>query len=145
MIKAKWREGFSFYKGVDAQKVADEIYSISKEPTAAEIVEKARSSKTELHKCFEWDDSKAAEKYRLHQAYDVIHHLVIVENEVPKDRPEIKVFYKTDNSGQYKRTELVVQDQDEYSKLLEQAYRELKAFKEKYACLKELQEIFDLI
>lgn len=146
MIKAKWRDGFGLYHA-DAQKVAEEIVIIGDEPTTQAIVDKARDENTELHKCFEWDDKIGAEKYRIEQARMLMRHLVIVKEDESKDKPEIRMFYKTDNqleSG-YKQTEYIVKHEDEYQKLLEKAYAELHAFKVKYACLKELKEIFDLI
>jgi hypothetical protein len=41
--------------------------------------------------------------------------------------------------------ELIVRQEDEYKKLLERAWAELRAFKAKYAMLTELEEIFSLI
>ena len=145
MIVAKWKEGFGFYKDVDANKVATEIRSIGEDVSAEQIVNKARDEGTELHKCFEWDNDIAAEKYRLVQARYVVHHLVIEEKEVPTDRPEIRFFVKTGNKEGYKETKIVVQKEDEYKALLARAWAELRAFKKKYSCLKELQEILDLI
>ena len=145
MITAKWREGFGFYSNVDANKVAEEIQSIGNEASSQQIVDLARNESTELHKCFEWDDSVAAEKYRLVQARYVVHHLVIEEQEVPEDRPEIRFFYKTDLSESYKPTKTIVRQEDEYKKLLSQAWAELHAFKRKYSMLEELKDIFELI
>ncbi len=146
LITAKWREGFGFYKDVDPNEVAKEIRTIGEEATPQQIVDLARNERTELHKCFEWDDSIAAEKYRLQQARNVIHFLVIREEEVPKDRPEIRFFYKTDNNEGYKSTTFIIRHDDEYKNLLAKAWAELKAFKKKYACLKDdLGDIFDMI
>ena len=135
----------SLYNGADAQKVADEIVSIGESATPEEIVEKARGTGTELHKCFEWDDTKAAEKYRLHQARQVIHHLVIKQEEQSDEKPEIHFFHKTENNAGYKTTMFIMSNPDEYQKLLARAYQELRWFKEKYKTLSELDEIFDLI
>lgn len=146
MIVAKWREGFSgLFHGADAQLIADEISAIGEAPTAADIVDAARDEKSELHKCFEWDDSVAAENWRKKQARDIVHHLVFVEEQVPVDRPEIRIRYtETANSG-YKETIKMVRNEDQYKTLLAQAYAELRAFKAKYSMLSELQEILDLI
>lgn len=147
MIIAKWREGYGFYKGVDAQKVAEEVMSIGDEATTEQIVERARDEESELHKCFEWDDTEAAGKYRLWQARNLMHHLVIQERTVPQDRPEVRFFYKTTKSeGEgYTPTKIIVTNEDKHAQLLKQAYAELRAFKIKYSCLQELSEIFALI
>ena len=145
MITAKWKEGYGFFSKADANKVAQEIRSIGDDATTQQIVDKARDESTELHKCFEWDDSVAAEKYRLVQARYVVCQLVIKEDEVPTDRPEVRFFYKPDKAEAYKPTQVIVRKEDEYQKLLAQAWAELQAFKVKYAMLNELQEIFELI
>src|SRR6188768_2925283 len=36
--------------------------------TAADLVNEARSAKSPIHHCFEWNDAKAAESHRLDQA-----------------------------------------------------------------------------
>lgn len=57
----------------DAEKVYNEINSIGEKYTPKDVLEKARGNEdSELHKCFEWDDAIAGEKYRLQQARDVI-------------------------------------------------------------------------
>lgn len=50
---AKWRVK-GIYKA-DATKCAMEINDIGEEATAEQVLDKARSSDTELHKCFDWD------------------------------------------------------------------------------------------
>lgn len=144
MESYKWKHGFGFVKA-DAQKVGEEILAIGNDVTPQQVLEKARNESTELHKCFEWDDAIASEKYRLIQARDVIRFLVIEEETVPTDRPEVRVMYKTDNTTGYKPIKVIMQDKTEYEKLLERAWAELRAFKAKYAMLTELEEIFSLI
>ena len=146
-IVAKWSATGTRF-GADAQKCYEEIMEICDDVESASpqaILEKARDESTELHKCFTWDDSTAAEKWRINEARLVTRQLVIKEVEVPKDRPEIRLFYKTDNESGYKPTHIIVKQEDEYKQLLARAYAELRAFKAKYSMLKELQEIFELI
>lgn len=144
MIIAKWKfEGL--FKG-DAQKVAEEIYSIGEEATPQQILDKARDKKTELNKCFEWDDSKAAEKWRLQTARQIACSLVIkVEENKPQPPTPIRVFYTTPKAEGYKPTEYIVRDKNAYSELLAQAKAELRNFKAKYKSLTELEDIFALI
>lgn len=71
-MQAEWRVK-GIYKA-DAQKVADEIGN--DKITPQEMIEKARNEKSELHKCFEWNDTVAAEKYRLQQARIVLSMLM---------------------------------------------------------------------
>ena len=133
----------------DATKCYEEIQQIGEEVKPEQVVEKARDSNTELHKCFDWDNSSAAEKYRLYQARNVINHLIVIRHDVKEESAPVqfRVMMKNDkgSSSGYKQTIVMVKDDDEYKKLLEQAYAELRSFKKKYQCLSELSEILALI
>ena len=142
MIFAAWKSGCRI--SADAQKVADEILAIGNSATTAQILDKARDEQTELHKCFDWDDAEAAEKWRLQQARHIVCNLVIKEkSDTP--RPEVRVFFKTDGEGWKKPTVLIMQDKDEYRKLLDRALAELTSFRAKYKTLVELDGVFDAI
>lgn len=134
----------NLYKGVDPYKVYDELQELGENVRPASIVERAKDTESELHKCFEWDDSKAAEKYRIHQARVLVGSLVIVENEQKEEPQQVRVMYTTKGGG-YTPTKFIVQRKDDYEALLEKAMSELRAFKEKYSMLTELQEIFEKI
>lgn len=135
----------------DANKCYQEIQDIGEEVKPEQVLDKARDSGTELHKCFDWDDSSAAEKYRMYQARNVIRNLIVVTREIDNDEEkqpiQFRVMMKNENErgSTYKQTIKMVQDENEYQKLLEQAYQELHAFKMKYQCLTELSEIIALI
>ena len=144
MTVATWRSGPCVFKA-DAQKVADEISSIGLSVKPEEIVDKARDEHTELHKCFEWDDTKAAEKYRVHQARQIVCHLIVKEVNDEPQKQEVRFFYKTDNQEGYKSVSYIMRNEDEYQKLLDRALSELKAFEKKYSTLKELNGLFEAI
>lgn len=144
MTVATWRSGPCVFKA-DAQKVADEISSIGLSVKPEEIVDKARDESTELHKCFEWDDTKAAEKYRVYQARQIVCHLIVKEVNNEPQKQEVRFFYKTDSQEGYKPTFYIMRNEDEYQKLLDRALSELKAFQKKYSTLKELDGLFDAI
>ena len=147
--KAKWLDEFkSLYKGADAQLVADEIMSIGDVATPQQIVDKARDEATELHKCFTWDDKVAAEKYRLHEARQITHHLVIQEPETPEGeapKPPIRFFHQPTNGTGYRSTETIFRNVNQYQQLLETARAELRAFQNKYSRLTELDAVFAAI
>lgn len=151
MKVAIWRAG-ARYKA-DPQKCADEIMQICDDlesATPRDILEKARGEDTELHKCFTWNDSVAAERYRLIEAKKLV-GLLVVKNDNDDDEskekaPPVRFFYKTVDDEGYKPTELIVRQQDEYEALLARAWNELRQFKRKYEMLSsELAEIFALI
>jgi len=144
--KASW--GTVVYRG-DADKVAKEINSIGTEFSAQQIVDFAQKRKrSELYKCFEWDDGIAANRYRCEQARSIVRSLkitIINDQEEPEVTP-IRYFMMPERkNGQYKKTEIIVQRADEYQTLLATAKAELIAFKNKYSRLSELEEVFEAI
>lgn len=143
-LSAQWKPGFSSLYKADAQKVAEEISSIGESATPAQIVYKARGVETELHKCFEWDDAKAAEAHRLQQARQVVCHLVIRET-VTDGNPPIRFFFKPDNRNGYQPTRTIIRNKDRYQNLLAIAMRDLDALRRKYHSLTELEQVFEAI
>lgn len=144
-IIATWRTPGIFK--ADPQKVCDELKTLGDEFTPDEIVEKAKDETAELHKCFEWDNDAAAEKYRLHQARMITSNLVFLkESDDEEEQPVlVRVYNKTEQTGGYKPPERVFTQADEYEKLLKRATAELHQFKIKYSMLKELDYILSLI
>lgn len=140
MEQVKWKIDF-LANGADAQRVYEELGNT--EITAKEILEKAKNPNSELHKLFEWDDRKAAEKYRLQQAGNIVRNLVFVTDD-EKEEP-IRVFHISTEPKKYKPTKLILQQPDEYRALLQRAKDELYAFQRKYKSLVELEEVFDAI
>ena len=132
---------FNKYKA-DAEKVAIEIEQLEN-ATPESILDYARNEDTELHKCFDWDDSIAAEKWRKQQARMIICNLVYVDDK-KKEPSKLRVFYQSEEK-EYKPVKFTLQKKDEYQELLERALKELHAFKEKYKMLTELDEIMKLI
>lgn len=144
-IPAKWKRGFEDRFNADASKVAAEIMAIGDNATPQQIVEAAKDKKSELHKCFTWDNTEAAEKWRRHEARQVVCFLVIESPKRDESQPEQRVFHKVENGRGYVAAPLIFTVDDEYQKLLQRAYAELKAFKVKYASLNELDYILSLI
>ena len=139
MDSVKWKVSGIFK--ADAQKVYKEIGSTSITPE--EVLEKARNEKTELNKCFEWNDGIAAEKYRLQQARQIIQLLVVVPKS--EDSEPIRAFQITSERNTYQPTRLFLEQPDEYQILLKRAKIELAEFKKRYKTLSELEEIFKCI
>lgn len=146
-----WRPGTEWlYGDKDAGRVAEEIMSISDNPTNKEIVDKARDESTELHSMFEWNDDIAAEKYRETQAHRIVCSLSIVKvglNEKGSDEnaKPIRLLHHVDSVPGYVTIQRIMGDDVMHKQLLEQAYADLRAFKVKYSMLKELNDIFELI
>ena len=148
-IIATWRTPGIFK--ADAQKVCNELRDLCEDISGAkprQIVDRAAMDESsELHKCFTWDNDEAADKWRLHQAVQLTSELIF-KREVREDGtvpPPVRIFNKTDSAGGYKIPERTFNVQSEYEALLQRALAELHAFKIKYAALKELDYILELI
>ena len=126
----------------DANKVYEELETIINR-TPQNIVNYAKDHPDgELYKCFTWDDSKAANEWRKQEARQVVRLLVFedTESEEPK---RIRVMQNV--AGAYEPVKLIVRHKDEYEQLLAKAYAELRAFRERYKSLTELEEILEAI
>ena len=146
MIVAKWKKGFESLYKADANLVANEILEIGDNVSPKEVLEKAKQEDTELHKCFEWDDGIAAEKYRLSQAGGILRTLVIKREETEScAKPEIRRFYKTKGNEGYKPSEIVFRKQDEYEALVQRCRTELLYVKSKFSNVSEYNEVWNLI
>lgn len=139
MEKVEWKIK-GIYKA-DAQKCYEEIGEDSVSPES--VLKKARNKKSELHKCFEWDNSVAAEKFRLHQARLIICNLVVVTTS--KEDEPVRVYQITSEKNTYQPTKFFLQQPDEYQILLQRAKGELKAIQNRYKMLSELELVFSAI
>ena len=139
MEKVMWRVDGLFK--ADAQKCYEEMGDSDISPE--EVLEKAKDENSELHKCFEWDDTVAANKYRLQQARQIIQFIVKVpqkENEQPT-----RVFQISSKKNVYQPTVFFQRNNDEYQILLERAKVELAKFKKRYQMLSELEQVMEAI
>jgi len=113
--------------------------------TAQAVVDAARDESHPLHGYFEWDDSKAAHQYRLHQARALIR--VVVQPYESLDNQPVHVYQSlvTDRvvpGGGYRTTEAILSTEVWRNTLLQQAQSELIAVRNKYASLSELAKVW---
>lgn len=109
-----------------------------------DVVEAARPAASPLHSSFDWDDSEAAQKWRLHQARQLL-RVTVEYIESDNARVPMRVFVSlTDDrrDGGYRITAKVLSDAEQRKQLLNDAYEEMRWFQKKYAALKELAEVF---
>lgn len=124
----------------DAQKCYEEISKLDL-ITPEQVLYAAKNPESELHKCFEWDDKEAANKYRLSQARKVIQLIVVKdENDEPEDIPK-RVFQISSETAVYQPIKFFVENKSEYKELLNRAKNELIAFKKRYADIIELEDV----
>ena len=144
--KYSWRAG----KNVSAQVAGEVMEKIEKRDgvvTKESFLEESRPKNSPTHKLFEWDDSVAAEKFRLHQSAMAIRDIVVTivksEEEQHKSPAFVNVVSGLSNKAEYKSIGVAMMDEDERSVILENAFEEFKRFEDKYKSLKELSNVFD--
>ena len=112
------------------------------------VVDAARDEESPLHGAFCWDDTEAAEKYRLLQAQDLIRSFRVVQD---TDNGPVKVSMfvnlSTDRTeGKANNVYRMLEDVKAYPDLMEtvlnDALAELDSLRNKYAHLKELSDVW---
>jgi hypothetical protein len=120
------------------------------------IVEIARDEENPLHDYFLWNDTIAAERYRLNQASLLIRKIKIdiVRPIAGTKEIEIKPIRQfssparlrdKNGDGSYVRIEDIMNDNELKADLLETAKKELIALKVKYENLSELSKVWEAI
>ena len=108
-----------------------------------DVIMEARPSGARLHDEFEWNDGKAAHKYRMEQARELIQ--VCVEY-YPQTEKMTRVFVSlsTDRrkGGGYRDMRVVLGNREYREQMLQDALEEMQRFRVKYAVLKELASVF---
>lgn len=150
----RWKSHFSA-NGADAQKVHREILRIKAanqntvSPEA--MVDAARKPSSSMHKLFEWDDSEAAQRYRVSQAQHIMRALQVVYVEAPK-RPMRAFEIVTKKRRGVARTvtlygtsEEACSDPDVHARLVADAVRELIAWRNRYQMLNEMRNLVRVI
>lgn len=129
--------------------VAEELERISRKHKGVlrprDVVKFARNPETALHEHFEWDDTKAAEEYRLEQARRIIRVQVVYLEEDSEPIRAYASLQKDRGRDSYRPITRVMQDEEMRAELMEQALKEARAWMRRYEQLEELAEVFSAI
>lgn len=136
----------------DAQVVGEELERIELEGTLERdnVLDYARKNEdSELHKCFEWDDTIAGEKYRKYQATNILQSISIITKGLDEKEEIVKAYVNItiadENKRKYKNISRVLDDEEEYKQLIEKAYKDFLRTKEKYEKVVELEDLKEII
>jgi len=140
---------WKFAMGIPAQMAGEELERIEEEHgrvTPELVLEESRDEGSTLHNCFEWNDSVAAEKYRLRQAKCIISNLTVIVDEKKQSAP-VRAFVNIEKEAPAKKGKFVnivtaMNDENSRQIVLDRALSELKEFRKKYKDLKELSGVF---
>lgn len=145
----RWRTDFPHKKratAVSVSRALDAVAAEYGELTPPNIVQAARDPNSPLHVFFEWDGRKAAQEYRLEQARGLVRAVIYTpaEGDDNDTRVYVHVIDQVEDRQRpkYVGLEEALRDPEYRAQILEQAKREARAFREKYAVLKELAKVF---
>ena len=136
--------GFYSFKG-NPEKCYEELKSLGEGYTPEDVLNLAEDPNTELHKCFTWDDTKAARLYRLHEARVICSSLKVTVERKEGVTQQYRVIQHDEGDRVYRPVIFTVRNEDRYERLLSQALKELESFKVRYAEIVELQSVIDEI
>ena len=132
-------------KTADAQVIGEALEEIrvrkGGELEPRSVVESARSTDHPLHVHFEWDDSAAADAYRLDQARSIIRIVRVVDDTAEAGTTRAFVSINSGNGVSYRTVDEVKRSGDLRDALLAQSEKELRAFEVRYRELKDICQI----
>ena len=112
------------------------------------VLADAKNKISPLHDAFEWNNSKAGRKWRLHQAALLVNHIIQVYVYDTKKVERPICFSLCDEISKprfWVQTEMAMQDPLLKQKILQQALWELDAWKFRYQEYEELEKILTAI
>lgn len=136
-----------------AQKYGEYLEKLSiankKKLTPSLVVHHARSEDSPIHNYFDWDNTKAAARWRLHQARNLLNGIQVVVEYENQEITTHAFFNVTEGNGevkhQYVSVEVVAENQDYKDQVIQRALSEVKSWQARYSQYKELGHIFGAI
>lgn len=110
---------------------------------AKALVDVSRPEDAALHNEFEWNDSIAAEKWRMQEARVLIDAVVLVVEEA--EVAPVRAFVQVEEQSNYEPIHVILKDENKTEQLLQRALTELNAFRNKYRSLEIFKKLFDEI
>lgn len=170
--KYSYRQGYPYKVPAKVLgEVLDSIEEDGEEITSESLLDRSRPVDSPTHKIFEWDNTVAAEKYRLQQATAAINALQVEIELIPTENEvaEVEIHHASSedvpaqNPYKYrnafvnvaekapKRTAVfkpivnVLNDDDLRQIVLKNALRELRSFEDKWGAYQEMTAVFEAI
>lgn len=144
----KWRTLDYKVPAQEAGEHMEELDKIYGEVTPQIMVDDARPDEALMHPLYEWDDSKAAEKYRCNQAKKIMSELIVVKVETPVEEEQVPVrafvsVKPRNETASFRPTVIAMSDENTKEIVLENARAELRAFDRKYRGLLDVVELLN--
>lgn len=142
----------------DAQEIGERLEKIggknNNRLSPKSVLKDARKKSSPLHKLFTWDDSLAAEKYRLGEARHIIRNITVVVEDLGEDQAPVRAYYSISHKSLPESTEAVgtylcladaMADPDTRRMLLAQILDEAARWRERGKHFRELAEVFEAL
>lgn len=134
------------YKTTDkiTEEVIKEVLEVEQEQglTASNLVEKAKDKNSILHDLFDWDDTIAAEKWRLQQARALINEIkIVVGDKTMYAFENVNVSVTDASEREYKPVMEIISNEQYRNQILKSALNFLNSWKMKYKQFTELKPI----
>ena len=138
---------------VKAQIVGKELSRLAKENSGTllpeTVLRSAKTARSPLHDCFEWDDKIAAHKYRVTQASYLLRAVVVIQQdpENPKKTVTCRAFpcIETDGGNYYTTIAHVMDDAELTENVREQVVRNLRYWREKGRNFEEFERVWKAV
>lgn len=148
MSEVTYKKRSGFHVRGDTQKIGECLSKLTDKNGILEpksVVENARNPNSPLHRNFEWDDTEAANQYRLVQARRIIGAFEICYESGGEELVHRAFISLDEINAPYTEARKVLTDKQQRAMWLAQALRELKTWKAKYQHIAELSTIYDVI
>jgi hypothetical protein len=112
------------------------------------VVDAARAEESPLHGWFEWDDTAAAEAWRVEQARQLIQVTVTVIETSSQKAVSVRALVslpRDRQAGGYRVVTTVLGDSELRAEMLADALAELNRVRQRYSTLRELAPVFAAI
>lgn len=133
-------------KHADPQKIGEALAIIAAgaggDFTPVAVVDAARDPASPLNPHFEWDDSVAAEKFRLDQAREIVRCVRVADIEA-NGEPARAFVSISDHGTSYRTIQEIKGNAALQTKMLEAAERDLEAFQARYRSLRDVCAIVE--
>jgi hypothetical protein len=144
-----WRPGARI--AIDPQKAGETLAILSRKHNGGlgpeVVVDAARDEASPLHDHFEWSDTAAAAAHRAEQARELIRSITVETSRSNLESKPARAFINVDlgSARTYIPTVAAMSSADLRKQIIERAYRDLEAWRQRYAELTELARIFEAI
>ncbi len=145
----RWKAGSRIM--IDAQSAGEEMERLRVRQNGrletGDVLEAARPPESPLHPHFDWNDTIAAERWRMEQAGHLIQCITVSIEKPDGAAVPVRAFVsvKRDHDRSYTSIAHALSDEDLRRQVLGAALRELVAWRARHTELTELAQLFGLV